>query len=503
MKLSGQKGTGYNKYSQFIDKKMRLENKKTTSEIIQEAIFGKSKAEQMAEYKLDRAFEQKARQHKFKKGRLGQSADGDNVDDHITSILQTIDGTIWTGEVYFARKSRLDLVFDTGSDWLVVEGVDCDECEQNKYDPSTSAYSRQISTKSSQRFYGSAVLTGTEWEDQICILLNKCINNFQYFLISSQRGIFEPVDGILGMARNKEHIFDIDLGDYGPLIVNAMYDQDMIQTRKFSFFFVRQQEERVSFVDFGAPQPQNMKNPNQIEYIKVLDDFFWSAYNQGIAIGNLDDENTYSYQGLADYPDYVVDNSLYTILDTGSTAINFSSLYFEDFIDKIFAYMGGLSYKVQDGLVKTKCYTNFPDLWFMFSNKWIKVDAKDYVFDITDSQDGSSCILLILPSNTPMHVIGMPLLVDYYTVHDMDQGTIGFVPHSISSKTNLVSDAQPTQILVSSAATSSFGDLKSVYNVWTQLICAAILAVAIVIFRFLLYGLIEGMSGWFWGSYWT
>ena len=26
-----------------------------------------------------------------------------------------------------------------------------------------------------------------------------------------------------------------------------------------------------------------MKNPDQIEYIKVQDDFFWSAFNQGIA----------------------------------------------------------------------------------------------------------------------------------------------------------------------------------------------------------------------------
>jgi len=59
-------------------------------------------------------------------------------------LLDTLDGTIWTGEVYFARRTRLDLVFDTGSDWLVVEGENCDGCEGNRYDPSTSSYSRQL-----------------------------------------------------------------------------------------------------------------------------------------------------------------------------------------------------------------------------------------------------------------------------------------------------------------------------------------------------------------------
>jgi len=38
-----------------------------------------------------------------------------------------------------------------------------------------------------------------------------------------------------------------------------------------------------------------MKNPNQIAYIKVLDDFFWSSYNQGISIGTMDVENAYAY----------------------------------------------------------------------------------------------------------------------------------------------------------------------------------------------------------------
>ena len=99
-------------------------------------LFGKSRAQQMYEQSLETLKSRKTKKARTQKKRLMQDAS-----DHITSILDTNNGQFWTGEIYFARKTRLDLVFDTGSDWLVVEGVDCEECEGNTYDPSTSTYS--------------------------------------------------------------------------------------------------------------------------------------------------------------------------------------------------------------------------------------------------------------------------------------------------------------------------------------------------------------------------
>ena len=68
-------------------------------------------------------------------------------------------------------------------------------------------------------------------------------------------GIFEPVDGILGMSRNLDSPFGFDLGDKGPLMVDALIDNNFISDRKFSFYFVRNKDGPLSFVDFGAPQP--------------------------------------------------------------------------------------------------------------------------------------------------------------------------------------------------------------------------------------------------------
>lgn len=114
------------------------------------------------------------------------------------------DGTMWTGELYMGGNVLMDVVYDTGSDWLVIEGSDCTDCEGNKYDTNDSSGDPVRLTNSiSERNYGSASLTGREWTDKVCLRPEtNCIDDFEFFLISTQVGIREPIDGILGLSRN-------------------------------------------------------------------------------------------------------------------------------------------------------------------------------------------------------------------------------------------------------------------------------------------------------------
>ena len=79
----------------------------------------------------------------------------------------------------------------------------------------------------------------------------------------------------------------------------------------------------------------------------------------------------------------------------------------------------------------------------MFGEKWIEVNPKDYVFSVTD--DNSMCIFFIMPVNLPMNILGMPLFVDYYTIHDPVTGTIGWAPHTSSLKESLQSGSIPSK----------------------------------------------------------
>lgn len=90
----------------------------------------------------------------------------------------------------------------------------------------------------SERNYGSASLEGFEYYDRVCITLNMCLDSFEFFLIESQRGLSEPIDGILGLSRNNAFYMAPERGNTsGPLYVEALYDAGLINENKFSFYF--------------------------------------------------------------------------------------------------------------------------------------------------------------------------------------------------------------------------------------------------------------------------
>ena len=138
---------------------------------------------------------------------------------------------------------------------------------------------------------------------------------------------------------------------------------------------------------------------------------------------------------------------MYTIIDTGSSALIVSHYFFEDLIKRIYSYIGDDEYKITNGYVYTRCYKNFPNLYFMFDGYWIEVLPEEYVWDTSNAQDRSQCALLISVTESPLNIFGLPLFHGYYTIHDMEGGRIGYVPNSISKKSPLVKGLPPVKKL--------------------------------------------------------
>ena len=70
----------------------------------------------------------------------------------------------------------------------------------------------------------------------------------------------------------------------------------------------------------------------------IKEDFWFGTYNTGIAIGTVG--NAYNYENTSDYPIFQKDGSLYSIIDTGSTALVISALYYEALVTALFADAG-------------------------------------------------------------------------------------------------------------------------------------------------------------------
>ena len=343
--------------------------------------------------------------------------------------------------MYMGGNTYMDLVYDTGSDWLVVEGSDCSNCQGNTYNPRDSeGFPEQVNASQTQRDYGSASLTGYEFKDKVCITLETCIDDFEFFLIDSQIGIAEPIDGILGMSRNNAfHIIPGSYNDSGPLYIEKLHEAGSIDANKFSFYF--QQPGKESWVDLGEPDLTHKKDGTEFVETQLLDpDFFWGQYNTGVAIGEI--SNSFAYEQTPDYPIFVENNSMYAIIDTGSTALMFSSLYYESLIYKIFEYAGISDWTFAQGAVECACNAELPSIWFQFDNAWIEARPADYIWDAYGDDD--RCILFILPTSMPMHILGMPVFVDYYSVHEPVTGKVLWAPHTNSPKDTVVTGPIPT-----------------------------------------------------------
>jgi hypothetical protein len=70
----------------------------------------------------------------------------------------------------------------------------------------------------------------------------------------------------------------------------------------------------------------------------------------------------------------------------------------------------------------------------MFDEFWHQMSVKDYVFDASEMQDGSICALAIIENEQDFLLMGNSFLRGYYSIHDMQDGYIGFVPHKTSEK---------------------------------------------------------------------
>ena len=65
----------------------------------------------------------------------------------------------------------------------------------------------------------------------------------------------------------------------------------------------------------------------------ITDDYFWSAHCEGVALG--DTSEAFGWATLDEVPTEI-ENSVYSIFDTGSPSIMLSKSYFANFIERLF-----------------------------------------------------------------------------------------------------------------------------------------------------------------------
>lgn len=165
-----------------------------------------------------------------------------------------------------------------------------------------------------------------------------------------------------------------------------------------------------------------MSNSAAIRDIYVENDFFWSAYAQGLAFNDTSMDNNFGFNN---------GSMVYSIIDTGSSGLLMSSDYFSSIVTTLFeTYIGNMNYVIKNGVVFSQCIdpNTLPPIFIMFNELWVQIRGADYMVDVSPNRDRTLCQLVIYKNPLAFNVLGTPMMIGYYTVHDTVNGKIGFVP---------------------------------------------------------------------------
>lgn len=150
----------------------------------------------------------------------------------------------------------MKLIFDTGSDWLCVESVNCANCLGKNYNEGKSEVHATIQEDLTTREYGSALLKGTEVFDRVCLSDSEdfCLPMFEWFIIYEQTGIRSEIDGVMGLSRSGWT--DSTTGrETGPIFTYQLADEGVLESRVFAINIVSYKSDKNSFIDFGDYDP--------------------------------------------------------------------------------------------------------------------------------------------------------------------------------------------------------------------------------------------------------
>jgi hypothetical protein len=120
-----------------------------------------------------------------------------------------------------------------------------------------------------------------------------CATGMDLFIIESQTGINEAIDGIWGMSSGLAGSSYLD-GQYLPM--NFFMDQGLITGRVFGFAYSTSLGATDNYLDFGTYSTMGMRDETELIWIDCEEDFWWVSYISGIKFGagaGIDD-NTYN-----------------------------------------------------------------------------------------------------------------------------------------------------------------------------------------------------------------
>ena len=151
------------------------------------------------------------------------------------------------------------------------------------------------------------------------------------------------------------------------------------------YFSTRFSRDYDSWIDWGTPDAsEQIGHSGKID---MLDDYFWSTPMRGMSFDG------FTYYGFEPHPEAEFqDRGVYTIFDSASADILISSIWYDDFIEKLAEVVrvdekGFWKKYVFDNTDPIEqlsdCSLPFPSIQIILNGVVVEVSVQDYVRDVS------------------------------------------------------------------------------------------------------------------------
>lgn len=186
------------------------------------------------------------------------------------------------GEVQVGGQN-LSVLFDTGSDQLLVPGADCvsSACDTHRHYDETKSPTVRNSTEMDPKevAFGTGTAMGYEQEDQVCI--GGSCTRMQFIEVlkeSDDPFAHAGFDGVLGLSlqlrRNANHKSSI---------LQALVDSKAIPAQMFAVFLSKDLHQEGSEISFGTYSDEYMEGP--LHWVSLSEPAYWQFSLASVSVG--------------------------------------------------------------------------------------------------------------------------------------------------------------------------------------------------------------------------
>lgn len=371
----------------------------------------------------------------------GKKALRENPQINLTNRYENM---IYTGPLYMGSQGEaVQVVYDTGSDWLTVESAQCGTCFGENFDSFESdSWAPSADSKIEEVEYLSGYIEGMTGSDKVCLAEegSDCVDSFEFFLINYNQLLPPDMDGVLGMCARGL----VEGHENGPDYIDALVEAEILTSTTFAFSLSNEEEQ--SYVDFGEVREAGMSNPDDLKYLSLKDHFFWLGQFSAVRFGN-DDSHAYR-----------LPRKVPVIYDTGSSM----SIVPEDMAKAFFQNLiGEHEYAQWEEIFLVSCdHSTWPSVFMLTGdNYWVEYLPEDYILPVPDMPEGSSdgiCMLGFMAYDLDFFLAGNNFLRGYYSVHNRDSFELGLVPTPNSKKSPVTEGMVPNKPLVEEVQFANF-----------------------------------------------